>query len=212
MKSIKIIAIISMILLGVGLYVNAEVTVWSNPRSIPADGASYSMIRANVYDNSGSSSPVASIPVTFYVIGPGVLRGENPKIADANGVATIELLSTTNPGNVTVTAVTDSYDYYYCRVHLTELLNQPPVVSASANPIVVVKRVPVQFYAIASDLDGNIISYQWNFGDGNTSEQQNPVHSYKFAGTYKANASVADNDGATATNTGIITVKNNKKK
>lgn len=37
----------------------------------------------------------------------------------------------------------------------------------------------------SSESSGQIIEYFWNFGDGNTSTQANPTHSYKKAGVYK---------------------------
>ncbi len=42
----------------------------------------------------------------------------------------------------------------------------------------------------------NIVSWLWNFGDGSTSTQQNPSHSYVVAGTYTVSLTV--NDGTTA--------------
>lgn len=35
-----------------------------------------------------------------------------------------------------------------------------------------------------STADGNITSYSWNFGDGQTSAEQNPAHAYATPGTY----------------------------
>jgi len=42
------------------------------------------------------------------------------------------------------------------------------------------------------------ISYQWNFGDGNTSLLQNPVHTYSTAGLYTACLDITDTAGCTS--------------
>jgi PKD repeat protein len=49
----------------------------------------------------------------------------------------------------------------------------------------------------SSDPDGNIVSYAWEFGDGNTGTGPNPTHSYADAGKYFVTLTVTDSDGAT---------------
>ncbi|MFT4220201.1 MAG: PKD domain-containing protein [Microbacterium sp.] len=49
----------------------------------------------------------------------------------------------------------------------------------------------------SSDAGGSIASYLWDFGDGETSTQANPSHTYAAAGTYSITLTVTDNDGAT---------------
>jgi len=52
-----------------------------------------------------------------------------------------------------------------------------------------------------------ITSYQWNFGDGQTSTQQNPLHTYANAGTYTVTLTVACGNGlCTSTKTQTVTV------
>lgn len=48
------------------------------------------------------------------------------------------------------------------------------------------------------DPDGNIASYFWDFGDGNTSTLASPYHVYNVDGTYAVSLTVTDNDGATS--------------
>jgi PKD repeat protein len=48
----------------------------------------------------------------------------------------------------------------------------------------------------SKDLDGNIVSYAWNFGDSNTGTGPNPTHSYADAGKYLVTLTVTDSDGA----------------
>jgi endonuclease/exonuclease/phosphatase family metal-dependent hydrolase len=77
--------------------------------------------------------------------------------------------------------------------------NQVPQVSISAAPNSGTSPLPVTFASSAYDPDGYISSYQWNFGDGNTSTAANPTNTYQSAGTYTARLMVTDNGGATTT-------------
>ncbi|PKG83776.1 hypothetical protein CXF85_09725 [Colwellia sp. 75C3] len=56
------------------------------------------------------------------------------------------------------------------------------------------------------DEDGQIISYLWDLGDGNTSDLENPEHSYAAVGQYNISLTVTDNEGATATATATVIV------
>src|SRR6185503_4007459 len=76
--------------------------------------------------------------------------------------------------------------------------NQPPSLSISASPTSGTSPLFVSFSSGASDPDGYIASYFWNFGDGSTSSSANPTHTYN-AGSYTASLTVTDNSGATAT-------------
>ena len=58
----------------------------------------------------------------------------------------------------------------------------------------------------SSDPDGSIATYSWTFGDGATSSQANPSHSYAAAGSYTATLTVTDNQGAQATDQAAVTV------
>jgi hypothetical protein len=49
---------------------------------------------------------------------------------------------------------------------------------------------------IASDNDGFIIAYNWDFGDGNTSTSPSPVHVYDHPGSYLVRVRVVDNGGS----------------
>jgi PKD repeat protein len=78
--------------------------------------------------------------------------------------------------------------------------NQPPVALASTD--VTVGPVPLlaNFDASGSyDLEGNIISYNWTFGDGASSDEIYPSHTYVQPGTYTVQLTVTDTDGGIGT-------------
>ncbi len=62
------------------------------------------------------------------------------------------------------------------------------------------------FTDISIDGDGTVVSWSWDFGDGNTSTLQNPSHSYAAGGTYTVQLTVTDNNGGTDTASGSVTV------
>jgi len=84
--------------------------------------------------------------------------------------------------------------------------NQPPV-SDPNGPYTGTEGVPLSFNGSGSyDPDGTIVSYAWNFGDGNTSTVVNPTHTYAQNGTYTVTLTVTDNEGATDTSTTTATI------
>lgn len=58
----------------------------------------------------------------------------------------------------------------------------------------------------STDPDGSIASYQWDFGDGTTSDQASPAHTFAAANTYAVSLTVTDNRGETTTVTKNVTV------
>ena len=60
--------------------------------------------------------------------------------------------------------------------------------------------------SISRDDDGAVVSYLWNFGDGTTSAQANPQHTYPNAGFYTVNLTIKDDDGASATRDSKVSI------
>ena len=85
-------------------------------------------------------------------------------------------------------------------------VNQPPTAQASADSASGGAPLTVQFMGGGTDPDGSIVSYDWTFGDGGSSGQQNPAHTYDTAGNYTATLIVTDDDGATDSDTVTIDV------
>jgi PKD repeat protein len=57
-----------------------------------------------------------------------------------------------------------------------------------------------------TDASTNAVSWAWDFGDGNTSTQQNPLHSYAVGGNYTVTLTVTGPFGCTATTTQSISI------
>lgn len=50
----------------------------------------------------------------------------------------------------------------------------------------------------ARDPEGAIVQYEWNFGDGTTSNEKDPYHNYSIVGDYSVTLKVTDNSGSEA--------------
>ncbi|MEM6842060.1 MAG: PKD domain-containing protein [Bacteroidota bacterium] len=92
-------------------------------------------------------------------------------------------------------------------INVNESINLLPTAVASANPTSGEAPLIVTFDGIgSSDTDGTIDSYSWDFGDGNSSNEASPSHTYTTVGEYTATLTVADDNGAEASAEVIITV------
>ncbi len=61
--------------------------------------------------------------------------------------------------------------------------------------------------AQSSDEDGDLVSYQWDFGDGATGTGVDATHTYGESGSYNVTLTVTDSSGATATDALTVTVR-----
>jgi len=81
--------------------------------------------------------------------------------------------------------------------------NSPPIASFT----VTCDRLTCSFDASGSrDLDGSILGYAWNFGDGTTGAGIKTTHAYRFPGTYSVRLIATDNRGATGAQDQSITI------
>ena len=85
--------------------------------------------------------------------------------------------------------------------------NIPPVASFTYYPLNPIVGQMITFDASASyDLDGSIVSYEWEFGDWSSATGEIVTHSYSSSGDYIVNLTVTDDYGATGSTSKTITV------
>ena len=88
--------------------------------------------------------------------------------------------------------------------------NVPPVATFTADPLAGAAPLLVSFNAGGStDSDGTIVSYEWNFGDGNSGTGIAPTHTYQAEGDFVAQLIVTDDSAASDTFSITIAVNSN---
>ncbi|MFF9081575.1 PQQ-dependent sugar dehydrogenase [Streptomyces rubiginosohelvolus] len=87
--------------------------------------------------------------------------------------------------------------------------NRSPVAKAAADKTSGPTPLAVSFSSAGSaDPEGGNLTYAWDFGDGTTSTDPNPSHTYTTAGTYNPTLTVTDPEGLTGTASLVVTAGN----
>lgn len=170
----------------------------------------YSVIVTN---NSGCSA-TDNIQVTLYE--PVTLQmsmTEESSTGAVDGTASVNVLSGTSPfdyiwnnsqsvnpisnliaGEYCVT-VSDFHDCSAesCIIVTDASLIYPPVADFSADPLAGCGNLVVQF---ADNSTNSPSSWEWDFGDGSESVEQNPEHLYSVPGSYTVSLTVVNEDGS----------------
>ena len=157
----------------------------------------------------GLCSPAISADGTIYV---GVIIGDghggeiiaiNPngtehwrKLIANDGIH--NSLAIASDGTIYVTAE------QYASGDLIAIGRGPLIVNANG-PYTGYYQMPIQF---TGTIYGGIppYTYHWDFGDGQTSNEQNPTHNYSLVGNYTAAFTVTDNEGNSSSDTAIVTI------
>lgn len=85
--------------------------------------------------------------------------------------------------------------------------NKEPVADAGSNQTVYVNETVYFDGSESYDLDGSIMSWSWNFGDGNTASGVTVSHTYQEPGNYTVTLTVKDNRNAEISNTCSVEVR-----
>ncbi|MBC7128183.1 MAG: PKD domain-containing protein [Thermoplasmatales archaeon] len=78
-------------------------------------------------------------------------------------------------------------------------INDVPVADFEWEPLNPKINDTVYFFDLSYDLDGFIVNYTWEFGDGNISYEKNSTHRYNSGGNYIVVLTIKDNEGKNST-------------
>jgi uncharacterized protein (TIGR02145 family) len=186
-----------------------ETPLWSSPENIelastlPAEvdaGSTQSLI-FRVTDLLGL--PVSLCPV--YIEGDGEFN-KNIGFTDAQGELSIDWTLGIISGNSSFSATIFNSDKTIIKTIEKTICVAiiAPVADYSASATEIIEGETIQF----TDLSTNEpTEWSWNFGDGGSSTQQNPSHTYTTAGTYHITLTVTNEaDSDTEIKSGYITV------
>ena len=124
-------------------------------------------------------------------------------VLDASGVLVQYTYTEAGTYTVSLTATGPAGTDVLTRTNYVTVNANPPAALFTADPTSGKKDLRVEFSNSSLRFNTSL----WDFGDGNTSTEENPVHTYTTAGTYDVTLSVVG-DGGTDTKalTGYITV------
>lgn len=170
----------------------------------PVAEFNYTIENLTVYVDASPSYTPDGDPIVSYE-----WDWDNDGTYDATGITASHTYSI--EGNYTIKLrVTDEDSHSDIVTHsvyvTSSVTNQPPIANFTWQPVDASVNETIYFYDNSTDPDGTITSWQWDFGDGNTSTQQNPTHVYTSPGTYNVTLRVTDDNGAVGMITKSITI------
>jgi len=105
-----------------------------------------------------------------------------------------------NPSHTYATAGTYNVTQTVSNASGSNAITQPVTASDPvAAPVAGFSATPTNLtVAFTSTVTGDNLTYLWDFGDGNTSTEANPSHTYALAGTYNVTQTVSNAGGSNA--------------
>ncbi len=145
-----------------------QLFITADPLSLPPSGGT-AEISVTAYDAQQDPVPGEKI---FIETTAGSLTPPSPIITDAAGTIAA-VLETTEAATVTAT-----YKDVTKTVEIGVGVNEAPTAAFEFSPQNPIMGDTVYFVSTSTDGDGTIVSYHWIFGDGTSSTEQNPIHSF----------------------------------
>jgi PKD repeat protein len=155
------------------------------PNQDPTASFSFSCSNLTCSFTDGSADPDGTVVAWSWQFGDGGTSDlQNPQHTFATAGAFDVTLTVTDDGGAT--------DDVMRQVSVNPQ-NQGPTASFS----VVCDLLSCDFTDASTDSDGTVEAWSWQFGDGATSDQKNPQHTYAAGGAYSVTLEVTDNEGGT---------------
>ncbi|MGA1821480.1 MAG: PKD domain-containing protein [Thermoplasmatota archaeon] len=174
----------------------SEGVVLTNVKGIFDATESYDPDGTNFLDNKDETKAIDDFISLYWNLGDGTITS-NPYVEHQY----------TEDGVYNVTLnMTDSKGGFWTETTLITVMNRKPIPIAKTDSITMYKsKQPVMLSGEGSyDLDGEVIGYYWDFGDGTYSDRSEGIdgyapgmvvpHTYDNPGNYKAELRVMDDD------------------
>jgi glucose/arabinose dehydrogenase/PKD repeat protein len=121
----------------------------------------------------------------------GVVTGLLKNVAQASPQMPVWLDVSPIDGNIYWLSLGQDGKGQLRRLRYNGVAQRPPTITtASASPLTGPAGTPIAFTGLASDADGDALSYLWDFGDGTSSALASPTHAYAASGVYRAQLTV----------------------
>jgi len=165
-------------------------------------------VRLSVWDNNGYSMTISKSVVINSVQGPIVNLGNDTAICQIEmlvlDAGNPEASFTWSTGDIFQSCVITNTAQVWVRVELNGCVASDTiniVVNPSLQPKFGFQKlggtcpVTYQFTDSSKTCGVEILQWSWDFGDGTTSDLQNPTHAYSVSGEYTVSLTVYDNYG-----------------
>ena len=145
--------------------------------------------------NAGADKSIC--PGTTTPVGSAAVAGNSYSWAPANFLSNPNIASpTANPPVSATYIVTVTNNATSCTAQDTVIINVNPKPVATFDPGIAQCLAGNSFtFTNSSTISSGSLTYNWDFGDGSTSTQTNPVHSYTGPGTYSVKLVAMSNNG-----------------
>ena len=187
--------------LSVDIRVNSPIVKKYGSMHVPTEVRSHLNTLTDVYaevrDDSGSLIWSDNRQASLHYSGSTVESFSINNLEDGNYTFTASTSSGNEPKCLSYTPDLDSFDFEV-------YTNLFPSASASANPLSGNFPLDVSFSCQGTGGDG-VLTYFWDFDNGESSTLQNPHYTYLYAGDFDANCRVRDEDGDEAF--GYVTIE-----
>jgi PKD repeat protein len=172
---------------------NNQVNVFQTAPSTSVSGCAYSGVAGSIYRKTASMDDP--------VFGPG--RGtpviQSSASPNMNNVTSSKQSVNSATGMVVLASDNVNKRYWYSDEPVGAA-QTAPVASFTATPSSGPAPLPVTFTDTST---GAPTSYSWTFGDGTTSAEKNPAHTYTAAGTYTVRLTATNSAGSTSSSATI---------
>jgi PKD repeat protein len=149
------------------------------------------------FNSSGSSDPDGSIVSRNWDFGDNATSDEANPSHTFGGAGSYNVTLTVMDNDGAAHSVT-----HEAQPGAPTASNRPPVADYRWDCVDLVCR----FTDASTDEDGSVVGWRWDFGDGGSSTDKNPTHTFE-AGTYTVALTATDNGGATDDASNSLTVR-----